>query len=79
MPRARSSAEIIEKMDPRQQMRGRTLAEFATREGMLQAADEVEKLIFAEDDPAETVEIIRVWVRVTREEAALAAAEYENG
>lgn len=75
MPRAKDLKELLAGTDPHCRRRGNTIAEFAKREAQLTAADEIEKLLIEETDP---VPLIASWILATREEAALAAAEYEK-
>jgi len=79
MPPARTIEELIRGMEFRSRARGRLIADKGIAEGkalgMLQAADEVEKLLKANGGDFSHFHDLHAWITATREAVAMSAAE----
>lgn len=79
MPPVRTLKEVIAGMEFRSRARGNLIADMARTEGvtlgLLQAADEIEKLLGDYDPTIHFTAHAAAWVRATREAAAMSAHE----
>lgn len=78
MPPVRTLKEVIAGMEFRSRARGNLIADMARTEGvtlgLLQAADEIERLITASSNGEEFFpDVMTAWIRATREAAAMSA------
>lgn len=75
MPPARTIEDLIHGMEFRSRARGKLIADRARAEGvtqgLLQAADEIEKLLGDHDPTIHFTAHAAAWVRATREAAAM--------
>lgn len=82
MPPARTLDKLISGMEFRSRARGRLIADTARVEGvtlgLLQAADEIEKLLGEYDPTVHFTAHAAAWVRATREAAVISAADHEK-